>query len=127
MRKRLKKMALSKQDILDALKIRMDAPFLIKDEEARKKAKATLLHKPTLSEILDTIDIFTSPSNKEIQDVKKDHDVLSYILTHDVKITEKQWDKAEKAVEKANKLAVEKIKKEYEANGIVFKDTKGGK
>lgn len=120
-------MALSKQDILDALKIRMDAPFLIKDEEARNKAKATLLHKPTLSEILDTIDIFTSPSNKEIQDVKKDHDVLSYILTHDVKITEKQWDKAEKAVEKANKLAVEKIKKEYEANGIVFKDTKGGK
>ncbi len=120
-------MAISKQDISDALKIRMDAPFLIKDEESRKKAKATLLHKPTLSEILDTIDIFTSPSNKEIQDVKKDHDVLSYILTHDVKITEKQWDKAEKAVEKANKLAVEKIKKEYEANGIVFKDTKGGK
>lgn len=120
-------MALSKKEILDALKIRMDAPFLLENDEARAKAKATLLHKPTLGEILDTIDIFTSPSNKEAQTIKHEHDVISYILTHDIKITESQWKEAEKKVDEANKRAVENIRKQYEANGIVFKDTKKDK
>lgn len=102
---------INREDLLKAYMLVVNAPMLSKEDKQR--ANEVLEMKGKIRDLIQLMDIPLQSLQTNYSAVAKQLDVTQYLMSHKFKVEEKDWEKAEKEVDKINKEQREKLAKEY--------------
>lgn len=83
-------------------------------EEEKAQARNIAMHRTNVGEVIQLVIRLMEPYQKQINGVDRGIDVIEYMLRKHLKLTDKDFEKAEKAVDKMNKKAQEELVKSYQ-------------
>lgn len=83
-------------------------------EEEKAQARNIAMHRTNVGEVIQLVIRLMEPYQKQINGVDRGIDVIEYMLRKHLKVTDKDFEKAEKAVDKMNKKAQEELVKSYQ-------------
>lgn len=83
-------------------------------EEEKAQARNIAMHRTNVGEVIQLVIRLMEPYQKQINGVDRGIDVIEYMLRKHLKVTDKDFEKAEKAVDKMNKRAQEELVKSYQ-------------
>jgi len=82
-------------------------------EEETVTAKNIAMHRTNVGEVVKLITRLLEPNQKQVNGVDRGIDVIERLLRNKLKLTDKDFEKAEKEVDKINEQEREKLVKSY--------------